>query len=111
MATLKLEGSSGKAMRQSLAAVRRGGVVSVPGVYAGFVHAFLLGDAFDKGIKIALGQTHVQKYMPELLQFVEEGRLQPDVIISHRMKLAQAAEGYTIFDQKQDSCRKVVLTP
>ena len=110
-ANLKLEGSSGKAIRQSMAATRRGGIVSVPGVYAGFVHAFLLGDAFDKGLKIALGQTHVQKFMPELLRFVEEGRLQPDVIISHRMKLAQAAEGYRMFDEKQDGCRKIVMTP
>jgi threonine dehydrogenase-like Zn-dependent dehydrogenase len=111
LATLKLEGSSGKAMRQSMAATRRGGVVSVPGVYAGFVHAFLLGDAFDKGLSIKLGQTHVQKLMPELLQFIEDGKLKPDVIISHRMKLAQAAEGYAMFNEKRDSCRKIVLTP
>ncbi|RXR00868.1 zinc-dependent alcohol dehydrogenase [Pseudoxanthomonas composti] len=111
LSTLKLETSSGVVLRHCITATRRGGVVSVPGVYAGFIHGFLIGDAFDKGLAFATGQTHVQKFLPELLNFIEEGRLQPDVIISHRMKLAEAADGYRIFDEKQDQCRKVVLTP
>jgi threonine dehydrogenase-like Zn-dependent dehydrogenase len=109
--TLKLETSSGEVLRQCIGATRRGGTVSIPGVYAGFIHAFLVGDAFDKGLTLAMGQTHVQKYLPELLNFIEEGKLEPDIIISHRMKLADAAKGYEIFDKKQDACRKVVLTP
>lgn len=111
LSTLKLETSSGEVLRQCITATRRGGVVSVPGVYAGFIHAFLIGDAFDKGLTLAMGQTHVQKYLPELLDFIEEGSLQPDIIISHRMKLDEAAKGYDIFDKKEDNCRKVVLTP
>jgi threonine dehydrogenase-like Zn-dependent dehydrogenase len=111
LSTLKLETSSGEVVRQCIGATRRGGVVSIPGVYAGFIHAFLIGDAFDKGLTIAMGQTHVQKHLPDLLGFIEEGRLQPDIIISHRMKLADAAKGYEIFDKKKDACRKVVLTP
>jgi threonine dehydrogenase-like Zn-dependent dehydrogenase len=111
LSALKLETSSGEVLRQCISATRRGGVISVPGVYAGFIHGFLVGDAFDKGLTIAMGQTHVQKYLPELLDAIEQGRLQPDIIISHRMKLAEAAEGYKIFDEKQDACRKVVLTP
>lgn len=87
------------------------GVVSVSGVYAGFLHAFLFGDAFDKGLTFKMGQTHVQKFMPELLERIGEGRLSPEIIISHRMKLADAAEGYRIFNDKQEGCRKVVLTP
>ncbi len=59
LSNLKIEGSSGKALRQCIAAVRRGGVVSVPGVYAGFIHGFLFGDAFDKGLSFKMGQTHV----------------------------------------------------
>ena len=98
-------------MRQAIAAVRRGGVVSVPGVYAGFIHAFMFGDAFDKGIVFRMGQTHAQRFMPELLQFIEKGTLTPDVIISHRMPLKDAVKGYEIFDRRQDDCRKVVLTP
>jgi len=108
---LKLEGSSGAALRQCIAATRRAGTVSVPGVYAGFIHAFMFGDAFDKGLRFEMGQTNVQKYMPELLEHIGEGRLQPDVIISHRMALADAAKGYELFDGKEDACRKVVLTP
>jgi threonine dehydrogenase-like Zn-dependent dehydrogenase len=111
MTDLKLEGSSGAALRQCIAAVRRGGMVSVPGVYAGFIHGFLFGDIFEKGIGIKAGQTHVQKFMPELLEAIEQGRLNPNAIISHRLKLDQAAEGYKMFDKKEDNCRKVVLTP
>jgi threonine dehydrogenase-like Zn-dependent dehydrogenase len=108
---MKLEGSSGAALRQCIAAVRRGGTVSVPGVYAGFIHGFLFGDIFEKGLSVRTGQTHVQRFMPELLRFIEEGKLHPEVIISHRLPLAQAVKGYQMFDKKEDSCRKVVLTP
>lgn len=111
LTSLKLEGSSGSALRQCIAAVRRGGTVSVPGVYSGFIHGFLFGDIFEKGIGVRAGQTHVQKHMPELLRFIEEGKLHPDVIISHRLQLEQAAEGYRMFDKKEDNCRKIVLRP
>ncbi|MGK5026196.1 zinc-dependent alcohol dehydrogenase [Janthinobacterium sp. RB2R34] len=111
LTALKLEGSSGKALRQCIAAVRRGGMISVPGLYAGFIHGFLFGDIFEKGIGVKAGQTHVQKFMPELLTFIEEGKLNPEIIISHRMPLAQAVDGYKMFDKKEDECRKVVLRP
>ena len=111
LATLKLEGSSGKALRQAMAATRRGGVISVPGVYAGFIHGFLFGDAFEKGLTFRMGQTHVQRFIPELLEHIGEGRMKPEVIISHRMRLADAARGYEIFNDKEEDCRKVVLTP
>lgn len=111
MTNIKLEGSSGKALRQCIAACRRGGTISVPGVYAGFIHGFLFGDIFEKGLTVKAGQTHVQKFMPELLAAIEEGKLHPNAIISHRLKLEQAAEGYKMFDKKEDDCRKVVLTP
>lgn len=108
---LKLEGSSGKVLRQAIAATRRGGVISVPGVYAGFIHGFLFGDAFEKGLSFATGQTHVQHFMPELLSFILEGKLHPEVIITHHLPLAEAARGYVIFENKQEDCRKIVLTP
>ena len=111
LANLKIEGGSGFVLRQAIAATRRCGTVSVPGVYAGFIHAFMFGDAFDKGLNFRMGQTHVQKLMPELLEHIGEGRLSPEVIISHRMKLADAADAYAMFDRKEDDCRKVVLTP
>lgn len=110
LTTLKIEPSSGKALRQCIAAVRRGGTVSIPGVYAGFVHGFLIGDAFDKGLTFKMGQTHVQGLMSTLLEHVENGDLSPEVIISHRMDLSEAAAGYRMFNDKADECRKVVLT-
>ncbi|MBP3983397.1 glutathione-dependent formaldehyde dehydrogenase [Pseudoxanthomonas helianthi] len=111
LTTVKLEGSSGTALRQCIAACRRGGVISVAGVYAGVLHAFLFGDAFDKGLHFAMGQTHVQRYLPELLYAVQEGRLHPEAIISHQLPLQEAAKGYAMFNDKQDDCRKVILTP
>ena len=111
MATLKLEGGSGKALRQCIAATRRGGTVSVPGVYSGFIHGFLFGDAFDKGLAFRMGQTHVQQHMPALLEHIMKGDLHPNLIITHRMALADAADGYRIFDKKEEDCRKVVLRP
>jgi threonine dehydrogenase-like Zn-dependent dehydrogenase len=111
LANLKLEGGSGFVLRQCIAATRRCGTVSVPGVYAGFMHAFMFGDAFDKGLTFKMGQTHAQKLMPELLEHIGNGDLKPEIIISHRMKLEDAAQGYATFDQKEEDCRKVVLTP
>ena len=111
LTTLKVEASSGKVIRQCIAATRRGGIISIPGLYAGFIHGFLVGDAFDKGLTFKMGQTHVQKYLPELLEFIENGDLHPADIITHRMSLEDAALGYEIFNTKQENCRKVVLTP
>lgn len=111
LTNLRLEGSSGAALRQAIAATRRGGVLSVPGVYAGFIHAFLFGDLFEKGLTVKSGQTHTQRFMPELLERISAGALQPEAIITHRLTLDQAARGYEIFNDKQEQCRKVILRP
>ncbi|WP_077001203.1 zinc-dependent alcohol dehydrogenase [Variovorax sp. KK3] len=108
---LKMEGSSGKALRQAIACTRRGGVVSVPGVYAGWIHGFLFGDAFEKGLVFKMGQTHAQRHMPKLLEHIQAGDLRPEVIITHHMALEDAARGYEIFEKAEEDCRKVVLTP
>lgn len=75
------------------------------------LHGFLFGDVFEKGISFKTGQTHVQRYMPELLEAIGEGKLRPQELIAHRLNLSQAAEGDRIFDKKEDACRKVILTP
>lgn len=111
LTALKLEASSGVALRQCIAAVRRGGTVSVPGVYAGFIHGFLFGDAFDKGLTFKMGQTHVHPLLPDLLEHIQKGDLNPEIIISHCLNLADAAEGYRLFDKAEDDCRKVILRP
>ncbi|MCG2586043.1 zinc-dependent alcohol dehydrogenase [Massilia sp. TS11] len=110
LTNLKVETSSGAALRQCITAVRRGGFMSVPGVYTGFIHGFLFGDVFEKALTIRGGQTNVQRFLPELLGFIMEGKLVPNLIISHRMPLERAADGYRLFDRKEDHCRKVVLT-
>ncbi|MCT4703745.1 glutathione-dependent formaldehyde dehydrogenase [Enterobacteriaceae bacterium H20N1] len=111
LSNLKLEGSSGKALRQCIAAVRRGGIVSVPGVYAGFIHGFLFGDAFDKGLTFKMGQTHVHAWLPELLSLIESGHLHPEEIVTHHLPLEDAARGYEIFEKRQEDCRKIILVP
>jgi threonine dehydrogenase-like Zn-dependent dehydrogenase len=110
LTAVRLEGSSGASIRQAIAATRRGGAVSVPGVYAGWIHGFLLGDVFEKGLSIKGGQTHAQNYMPQLLEHIARGELHPEAVISHTLPLEQAARGYEIFEKKQEDCRKVVLT-
>jgi threonine dehydrogenase-like Zn-dependent dehydrogenase len=111
LTTIKLEGSSGAALRQAIAATRRGGVLSVPGVYAGFIHAFLFGDIFEKGLTVKGGQTHAQRFMPELLERIAAGTLKPQAIVTHRLTLDEATRGYEIFNDKQEQCRKVILRP
>jgi len=111
LSNLKIEGSSGKALRQCIAAVRRGGVVSVPGVYAGFIHGFLFGDAFDKGISFKMGQTHVHAWLGELLPLIEKGLLTPEEIVTHYLPLADAERAYKIFEKREEACRKVILVP
>jgi threonine dehydrogenase-like Zn-dependent dehydrogenase len=78
-------------------------------VYAGWIHAFLMGDVFEKGLSIKGGQTHAQNYMPQLLEHVDKGELHPEAIITHRLALADAAVGYEIFEKKAQDCRKVIL--
>lgn len=111
LTNLKIEGSSGKALRQCIAAVRRGGTVSVPGVYAGFIHGFMFGDAFDKGLTFKMGQTHVHAYLPDLPALIEQGHLKPEEIVTHHLPLEDAARGYEIFEKRQEECRKVILVP
>ena len=111
LSNLKIEGSSGKALRQCIAAVRRGGIVSVPGVYAGFIHGFMFGDAFDKGLTFRMGQTHVHAWLPDLLALIEQGLLTPEEIVTHHMPLEEAALGYQIFEKREEACRKVILVP
>ena len=99
------------ALRQAITACRKGGTVSIPGVYAGLVDMFPLGMAFAKSLTFKMGQTHVQKYMSPLLERIREGDIDATFLITHRMKLADAALGYTTFKTRQDECIKVVLTP
>jgi threonine dehydrogenase-like Zn-dependent dehydrogenase len=99
------------ALRQAIQACRKGGVVSIPGVYGGVIDKFNFGAAFGKGLTLKMGQTHVQKYMPRLLQLIEEQKIDPSFIITHRMSLDDAPEAYHVFQENRDLCLKVVLRP
>jgi threonine dehydrogenase-like Zn-dependent dehydrogenase len=91
-------------------ACRNGGTVSIIGVYAGLVDKCPLGALMNRSITIKSGQCHVHRYMRPLLQRIQNGEIDPTVVITHRMQLADAAKGYDIFLKKEDNCEKVVLT-
>lgn len=102
---------SGHALRQAIVAVRKGGRVSVPGVYGGFLDKFPLGAVMEKGLQIRTGQTHVQKYLGELLHRIAEGEIDTTFMISHRLPLEDAVRGYKNFRFNQNEWTKVVLKP
>ncbi len=99
------------ALRIAIQACRKGGTVSIPGVYGGFLDKFPMGAAFAKGLTFKMGQTHVQKYLHPLLERIERGEIDPSYIITHRLSLDEAPHGYDIFKHKEDDCIKVVLKP
>jgi threonine dehydrogenase-like Zn-dependent dehydrogenase len=99
------------ALRQAISACRKGGTVSIPGVYGGWLDKFPLGAAFAKGLTLKMGQTHMHKYMPILLERIERGEIDPSFIITHRIGLEDAPAMYRTFRDKEDSCIKVVMKP
>jgi threonine dehydrogenase-like Zn-dependent dehydrogenase len=99
------------ALRQAIHCCRKGGTVSIPGVYGGLLDKFNFGAAFGKGLTMKMGQTHVRKYLPKLLSYIEEGKVDPSFVISHRLKLDDAPMAYDKFNTEKDEWRKVVLTP
>jgi threonine dehydrogenase-like Zn-dependent dehydrogenase len=98
-------------IREAILACRKGGRVSMPGVYGGFVDQFPLGAVMEKGLTIKTGQTHVQRYLPGLLRAIEEGVVDTTFIISHTLPLEQAPEAYKMFRDDQNEVTKVVLKP
>lgn len=108
---LHLTTDRASALRTAILACRKGGVVSVPGVYAGFVDKFPIGAAFGKGLTLHMGQTHFHRYMRPLLEMVERGELNPAFVITHRVAFEQLPEAYQMFNDKRDGCIKVVARP
>jgi len=106
-----LESDRPAALRQILYCAKKGSTVSVAGVYGGLSDKFPFGFAFNKGLTLKMGQTHVQKYVPELLKRVENGEIDPSFVITHHLNLDEASRGYEIFKKKEDGCIKVVLKP
>lgn len=98
-------------LRETIMAVRKGGTVSVPGVYGGVADKWPVGAFMEKGLTLKTGQTHVQRYLPQLLQLVLDGKIDTTDLISHRLPLEQAPEGYKNFKDNQNEWTKVVLKP
>lgn len=110
-AAVHLERGTMKVLATCASAVRRGGVISVVGVYGTSFHDFPLGQLFDKGVRLVGGQAHVQRDIDELLELVLSDRLRGDDVITHRLPLEDAPRGYRLFNGKEDACLKVVLRP
>lgn len=99
------------ALRQAIYCCRKGGTISIPGVYGGFLDKFPMGAAFGKGLTFKMGQTNMHKYLRPLLDSIEEGKIDPSFVISHRLKLSEAPLAYDKFNEEKDTWRKVVLKP
>ena len=98
-------------LREAIQVCRKGGTVSIPGVYGGLLDKIPFGAAVNKGLTFKMGQTHVHRYLRPLLEHIERGDIDPSFVITHHMRLEDAPRGYHIFKHKEDNCVKVVLNP
>jgi threonine dehydrogenase-like Zn-dependent dehydrogenase len=98
-------------LREIITCCRKGGSLSVPGVYFGFLDKVPYGAFVGKGLTMKSGQTHVQRYLQPLLEKIEKGEIDPSFIITHRIPLSDAPEAYKTFRDKKDGCIKVFMTP
>src|SRR5215208_2449382 len=105
------ESDRGHALRDAILACRPGGIVSIMGVYGGLMDKFPTGALMNKGLTIKAGQCHVQRYTRPLLERNEAGDIDPSFVVTHRLELGMAPDGYETFKHKQDECMKVVLKP
>ena len=108
---VRLETDRPTALRQLIVACRKGGHVSMPGVYGGLLDKVPMGAAFSKGLTFKMGQTHVHRYLKPLLEHIQNGDIDPSFVITHRMALEDAPRGYETFKHKKDNCIKIVLKP
>lgn len=109
--SLYLETDRATVLREIMIACRKGGTLSIPGVYGGFIDKVPFGAVFAKGLTVKTGQTHAHRYMKPLLEHIRKGHIDPTFIITHRLGLDDAPGAYRTFRDKQDECIKVVLTP
>jgi threonine dehydrogenase-like Zn-dependent dehydrogenase len=106
-----LETDRAHVVRQAIRCCRKGGTLSIPGVYGGFPDKIPLGALMNKGLTVKTGQTHVHKYVPALLDLIRKGAIDPSFVVTHRVPLSQAARAYHTFRYQKDGCIKVVLDP
>jgi threonine dehydrogenase-like Zn-dependent dehydrogenase len=108
---MRLQTDRPSALRLAILACKKGGTVSIPGVYGGVVDKIPFGAAFGKGLTFKMGQTHTHRYMKPLLQLIEQGAIDPSFVITHRVALEDAPGMYSTFNDKEDECIKVVIRP
>jgi len=108
---VKLETDRPIVLRTAIEVCRPGGVVSIPGVYAGFLDKIPFGAAFGKGLTMRMGQTHVHRYLQPLLERIEADDIDPSFVITHRVAFEQVPDAYAMFQEKRDGCIKVVIDP
>jgi threonine dehydrogenase-like Zn-dependent dehydrogenase len=106
---LMLESDRPVALREAIMSCRNGGTVSVIGVYGGLIDKFPMGAIVNRSLTLKSGQCHVHRYMRPLLRHIENGDLDPTFVITHSMRLEDAARGYELFVNKEENCEKVVL--
>jgi threonine dehydrogenase-like Zn-dependent dehydrogenase len=108
---MRIETDRPIALRQAIIACRKGGTVSVPGVYGGFDDKIPMGAFMNKALAMKTGQTHMMRFMKPLLDSIQRGQIDPSFVISHRVPINRAPEMYKKFRDKEDNCTKVVLDP
>jgi threonine dehydrogenase-like Zn-dependent dehydrogenase len=106
-----LETDRAHVLRQMIMVCRPAGVLSVPGVYGGLIDKFPIGALMNKGLTVRTGQTHVNRWTPDLLRRIEDGQIDPSFVITHTIGLEDGPEMYRVFRDKQDGCIKVVIRP
>ena len=109
--TLMSESDRPIALRQAIMACRKGGTVSIPGVYGGLIDKMPIGAVMNKALTIKTGQTHAQRYFQPLLKRIVDGDIDPSFVVTHRLKLSEAPEGFARFNHKEDGCIKIVMRP
>jgi threonine dehydrogenase-like Zn-dependent dehydrogenase len=109
--SVRFETDRSTALREAIMACRKGGILSIAGVYGGYLDKVPLGAAFNKALQLRMGQTHVHRYLRPLLERIGKGELDATDLITHHMPLERAPDAYEIFRSKEDECIKVVLQP
>jgi len=108
---LKLQSGAATALHWAINSVRKGGNVSIVGVYGPTFNAVPIGNAVNKGLTLRMNQTSVKRHLPRLIEHVMAGRIEPRKIITHRVPLEEVSEAYHMFSSKLDNCIKTVLIP
>lgn len=98
-------------LNEMIMSCRKGGTLSIPGVYTAHVPNLAMGPAMNKGLTFKMGQTHVQKFLPLLMNMVVDSKIDPSFLITHTVPLSEAPAAYAMFNDKKDNCVKVVLKP